>query len=1362
MSKIKVIRKINPTIQIPEFTQVELTQEEIRPEQPLIGPASTFVPDLRQQPILEEFRPTQTTDLPQEAEPTANLQTVEPGQFLSTINNILTVPPVSTEVAVQKPEELQPPVTKEVGAKPFPEIQEALEAPIVSPTVERGITKLTEGEGIAQKVGGLLDIGIGSVETLFSPISKLFGIGTGALSATQRALENITGLDPAETDAGEVVNKFFEVAAIAPEAGERQIKIALDKLGVPEEVQNLGLSPEQAQAIQEPIRAGSSFLAQAIAGTAVGAGLAKVKPEIPGEPLKPLEGVKAPKEIVEAFETKAKEITEQVKEVEPITRGPKSRLAVNKVQEALTKGKEQKTKVSDKIVTEALKEVKDQRELTRLEGIFKDILKHNEGLPKKIFKRKVKPVQKAKIEAIEAKKAEVKEIKKPTLEKVEKVVKEVKRPEIKKEIKIEPEKVTKEIKAPKVEVKVEKPVEVVEKAPVEIKAEKRVEKRVPETEQAGKPQAVTGIKKSIIEFERSQRGLEELKQAEVRGEKKVFQEAQKQIKEGKADPFRLVEELQEKPRATTDTENAVLRIGRNILKENIEKTTKKIEEFKSKADKQGEIASIEELVKLEDQLNASDIASTKAGTESGRSLQSRKALIDRDYNLVNNIQRARTANKGERLTPEVRTRVENLSKQLEVEIKKSEGLQEKLSKVEAEKEFRKLQREVKFEERQARRKVKKETLDKEFDNLIKEFAKAQTLNVGLTSQQISLYTRMTKNRIQSGVTSLEAIVDQLFQATKDKIEGVTKREIRDAISGVTRIAKKVETKSDLVKEFREIQKQGKLISKIEDVQAGITPKSTPRKKQAVSKKVAELREELKVALEETGIGEKLSLEQSKKRLKAREEELKRRLKEKDFDKPGRKITELDPEAVELKDRIDLLKDQIDTEIFKIEQQNRTFKEKAIDNIIEVGGTFKTLASGGELSAMLRQGLVLTVGHPVLAAKGAFLKQFEALKSEKNFRKFSRAIEESPNKRIMDQSELFISSRAKNLREVAKREETIQSKIVENIPGLGQLAKMSNRAFMAYLDTLRMDVFNKGVEQLRQQGKTFEKNPKDFKILADFINKATGRGKLGKTLESAVPLLNNLFFAPKLLASRVQMLNPRFYLDPKTPKSVRIMAMKSVLGTIGFNLTLLSLAKMAGAEVESDPRSSDFGKIRVGKQRIDPWGGLQPLARFAAQFYTGQSKSTKTGEIRDLDGKTFPFTTRGDLILNFAKSKRAPLAGLVWDAITGKDFFGKDVNIPEETLEMIFPLFYRDMFEAIKEDGIKGGLLTLPGFVGAGVQTFEGQKELTKTEESEIKRLTKQKRNFTNRLKRAKTDKVKKAIQKRLDKVNNNIDEIKGR
>ena len=224
---------------------------------------------------------------------------------------------------------------------------------------------------------------------------------------------------------------------------------------------------------------------------------------------------------------------------------------------------------------------------------------------------------------------------------------------------------------------------------------------------------------------------------------------------------------------------------------------------------------------------------------------------------------------------------------------------------------------------------------------------------------------------------------------------------------------------------------------------------------------------------------------------------------------------------------------------------------------------------------------------------------------------------SPGYQLMKDSGLYIAD-IKDPKLTA-REEDFTTNLATKIPALGELVKESERAYVAYLNKLRVDIFSLGVEIMQNNGKSFGTNPEDYKALARYVNDITGRGELPGKLHGAGPALNTILFSPRLIISRLRLLtnwaNPFWYF--KTPMEVKKMYAKDMGLFIAFSSAVLLAFAASGADVEDDPRSSDLGKIRYGDTRWDIWGGFLQLVRTAIQAYTQQVKSTATGKIREI-------------------------------------------------------------------------------------------------------------------------------------------------
>jgi len=352
----------------------------------------------------------------------------------------------------------------------------------------------------------------------------------------------------------------------------------------------------------------------------------------------------------------------------------------------------------------------------------------------------------------------------------------------------------------------------------------------------------------------------------------------------------------------------------------------------------------------------------------------------------------------------------------------------------------------------------------------------------------------------------------------------------------------------------------------------------------------------------------------------------------------------------------------------------------------------------DLSAPFRQGLGLIGEKTFWQSMPTMVKAYG---SRKAFDGAQEAIEANPKFKLMKDSGLALTDLLGS-----NREERFMSNWAERIPLIRNAVVPANRAYTAYLNKIRADTFSKLTDDAKNIGLDPEKNLVLTKDIANFINNATGRGSLGKFEQSAIGL-NSVFFSPRLIASRVKMLYPGTYI--KASPMVRKQYLKSMLSIGAVGNATLGLAAMGGAEIDTDPRGSDFMKAKIGNTRLDPWGGFQQYGVLGARQVFGESKSSTSGNTYEL-GSRYGLPTRLDVAARFGESKLHPFASFFTTLLRGKNWAGQPISIPEELIRRYTPMITQDLYDILQDDPALAPLV-LPAIGGMGVQTFGGNDQI---------------------------------------------------
>jgi hypothetical protein len=733
---------------------------------------------------------------------------------------------------------------------------------------------------------------------------------------------------------------------------------------------------------------------------------------------------------------------------------------------------------------------------------------------------------------------------------------------------------------------------------------------------------------------------------------------------------------------------------------------------------------------------AVELSDAIGGSEVGKSLVARKGTFLPEDSLAAFMLKEAETNHVETLTDAQKEKVKQEHEQIQ---KKQSDFDEYVKKKEAELSDREAKLSIEEEKKASRTSSKAK---KSHDDYVKErqdavakakeaLKKIRTGESGLSAvplpgvrelMAIAPHVKdVMKSYVSEGIGKLEDIIDRLHDDFKDTVDGLTKEHIRDIIAGAYN--KKLPEKKDLAKQVFELGREAKWLKKLEE--AYNAPEKTEKQKVEKNQRIAEIKKQIKgiKAIEAEKNAPQKAIESAKKKIQKQLDEVNEQLRTGNFEKkPPKPKVQLDEQGKKLLNALVKARQQREIRLMQIQYAQRSRYQKAVDAVLEVLNVPRTIMSSTDFSAPLRQGLFAFVSHPVTGIR-ATKEMFNFAFSQQRFDNWFHQLKDSPRYDLMMNSELSLSD-PHDYRLTAK-EEAFMNNLAEKIPLIGKtLIKGSERAYVGFLNKMRVDLFNRYADYFEEQGRTYDNSPELYKALGKYIGDATGRGSMGK-IEAYAPIFNSVLFSPRLIASRLNLMsnwaNPHWYKN--TPKPLRMMYFKDMAKFIGFGLSILTLAKLGGADVEDDPRSSDFGKIRSGNTRWDIWGGFQQYARLFTQIATGEKKSATSNIVSPITGQGRFGETRGDVIERFFRGKLAPVPSMVWDFAKGRTVTGDKTDSGDDELNVgstqpfnfpygkevenhFLPLIFSDMKEAMRDKGVSSIFTVgIPATFGVGIQTF---------------------------------------------------------
>ena len=397
-----------------------------------------------------------------------------------------------------------------------------------------------------------------------------------------------------------------------------------------------------------------------------------------------------------------------------------------------------------------------------------------------------------------------------------------------------------------------------------------------------------------------------------------------------------------------------------------------------------------------------------------------------------------------------------------------------------------------------------------------------------------------------------------------------------------------------------------------------------------------------------------------------------------------KISELAKSVQEAKaalatggDRMDYGRAKVAFSNYVGDLQNGVKKPLTVGKIAtDTFGFSKSIKAAFDNSALFRQGWKNLFAHPEIWAKNA-LQSFTDIAREWG----GAHVMDEVNADIVSRPNAVNGNYAKAKLALGNIEEAYPSTLPEKIPILKRAYKASEAAFTAFQYRSRADVFDKYIEIAQKSGVDLSE-PRQLESIGKLVNSLTARGDLAK-LEPAADVTNVAFFSARKLKSDIDFLTAHQFQQDVTPfvrKQAAINLLKVASGTAAI---LVIADAVSPGSVEWDPRSSDFGKIKIGSTRVDVTGGMGSILTLGARLATMSSKSTTGGKVVGLNSGRFGAQTGKDVVYNFFENKLSPAASVVKELLAGRTFDGEKPTLANELKNFVEPLPLNTLEDLLK-------------------------------------------------------------------------------
>lgn len=262
-----------------------------------------------------------------------------------------------------------------------------------------------------------------------------------------------------------------------------------------------------------------------------------------------------------------------------------------------------------------------------------------------------------------------------------------------------------------------------------------------------------------------------------------------------------------------------------------------------------------------------------------------------------------------------------------------------------------------------------------------------------------------------------------------------------------------------------------------------------------------------------------------------------------------------------------------------------------------------------------------------------------------------------------------------------------------LPFVGKVFKAAETAFVGSAYYMRYRTAKQMFDIAERTGVDLT-DKAELEMIGKMVNSLTARGDTGA--KSQKPgLVNALLWSPRMIKANLDVLTAHIF-DKNITPFVRKRAAVNLLRIITGQAAVLFIAgiMLPDDSIEWDPRSANFGKIRIGNTRFDVTGGMSAFTTLAARTSlvltnwvfkqnVPEVKSSLTGKLSKL-AEGFRGRTGENVVYDFFANKLSPASAVVRDIFRGRTFQNEMPTWITTTRDLAVPIPVTTFFE-LKDD-----------------------------------------------------------------------------